>query len=73
MKFSDLARPPITEVEARAAQTSICHYHNGLVNQTGDVEGAVFLCPVGRQYWRYTAKHLTGMHSPLPYPKSGAV
>ena len=73
MRFSDLARPPITQDEAERAQHSICRIHNGLVNETGDKEGAVFFCPIGRSFWRYTAKRVNGMYAPLPYPESGAV
>ena len=63
---SDAADPAITVEEARAAQTSICRLHNGLIRETGDKDGAVFFCPIGRQYWRYT-KQDSGMYAPLPY------
>lgn len=73
MKFSSLARPPIQPDEAEHAQHSICPFHNGLVRETGDVEGKVMYCPVGKEFWRYTAKPVNAMYSPLPYPKSGIV
>lgn len=72
MKFSDLARPPITQEEAEKATHSICVNHDGVVRQTGDKEGRVFFCPVGRMLWRYTAKPQSGLYGPLPYPDSGA-
>lgn len=72
-KFSDQAIPPISEAEAEKAQHSICRIHNGLVCETGDKEGAVFFCPIGRQWWRYTNKRPNGLYAPLSYPKSGAV
>lgn len=67
---SDIADPPIAEAEARAAQDSICRHHKGLICQTGDVEGTVFFCPIGREYWRYT-KQTSGMFKPLIYPRGG--
>lgn len=71
---SSLADPPITVEEARAAKDSICPFHNGLVRESGDVEGRVFWCPVGRTYWRYT-KHPAnaGMYATLPYVDSRVV
>lgn len=69
---SDIAEPPITESEARAADTSICRNHKGLVSQTGEREGIVLFCPVGREYWRYT-KRQSGMYAPLRYGPSGIV
>ncbi|MDE2101725.1 MAG: hypothetical protein KGL39_31050 [Patescibacteria group bacterium] len=72
MKRSDLARPPIQDHEIEGAHTSICVYHNGLVAQTGDVEGKVMFCPVGKMYWRYSKKQ-GGMYAPLRYPKAGIV
>lgn len=73
MKLSSLARPPIQPHEIEGAQHSICPFHNGLVRESGDVEGRVMWCPVGREYWRYTRKANGGMHAPLSYPKSGVV
>lgn len=72
-RFSDIARPPITQDEAEKADHSICPYHNGLVRETGDVEGRVMYCPIGNQYWRYTKRSRNGMYSPLNYPKSGVI
>lgn len=70
--FSPLARPPIQPDEAKCAETAICRNHKGLITVTGDVDGAVFLCPIGRQYWRYSSER-GSMYTPLTYPKSGVV
>jgi hypothetical protein len=54
---SDLAEPAITVEEARAAETAICCWHNGRIKTEptqSDIEGRVYLCPIGRQYWRYS-------------------
>jgi hypothetical protein len=64
---SSLAEPPIATDEARAADIAICRYHKGLITQTGDQDGRVFFCPIGREYWRYT-KQVSGMFKPLNYP-----
>ena len=72
---SELAEPPISIAEAKAARETVCRYHKGIVGQPGgakDAEGTVFLCPVGRQYWRYT-KQTGGMFSPLNYRRMGIV
>ena len=69
---SDLAEPPITEDEARVAGESICKYHKGLILQTGDVNGRVFFCPLGRMFWRFTTQQ-GGMYQPLRYGRSGIV
>lgn len=66
---SDLADPPITPDEARAAETAVCRYHNGRIGHsptTSDIEGRVLFCPVGGQYWRYS-KQQSGMYAPLDY------
>lgn len=73
MRTSDLARPPVTTEEMRMADTAICTLHNGLIRQTGDRDGRVFYCPIGRMYWRYTRTRGINMHSALKYPKSGVV
>ena len=73
MKFSSLARPPIQPEEAERAQHSICPLHNGLVRETGDVDGKVMWCPIGRMYWRYSAKPVNGMYGPLSYRSQGVV
>ena len=73
MKFSDIARPPIQIHETENAPHSICPFHNGLVRETGDVEGKVFFCGVGRMFWRYTAKWQTGFNGPLQYRHEKAV
>jgi hypothetical protein len=70
MTFSPLARPPIQAIETEGADTAICPYHKGLIRETGDKEGTVFFCPIGRQYWRYT-KQRSGMYAPIQYPKYG--
>ena len=67
MKLSNLAHPPIQPKETDKAETAICRNHNGLIRLTGDRDGRVFFCPVGNEFWRYSAKRETGMHSPLPY------
>lgn len=72
-RCSELARPPIQQHEAENAPHSICVLHNGLVRQTGDIEGRVFYCPVGQCYWRYSNNVKHGMHSPLAYPSSRSV
>lgn len=53
VRISQRADPPITQDEANKAGTSICRWHNGLVEVTGDKDGAVFYCPIGKMYWRY--------------------
>jgi len=63
---SEIADPAITVAEAKIAQDSICQLHNGLIRETGDVDGTVFLCPIGGMYWRYT-KQESGMYASLPY------
>lgn len=73
MKFSTLARPPIQPAEAAAAAHSICPYHNGLVAETGDVEGRVFYCPIGKEFWRYSRRANAGFYAPLPYGPTGVV
>jgi hypothetical protein len=65
---STRADPPISEAETVAAQVSICHWHDGLVRLTGDRDGAVFFCPIGKQYWRY-AKRNDSFHRALRYRK----
>jgi hypothetical protein len=69
---SDLAEPAITMEEARSATDAICRYHKGLIRQTGDKDGSVFFCPIGRQYWRYS-KQIDGMFKQLNYPRGGFV
>lgn len=72
MKISDLARPPIQQVEVEHCDTAICPHHKGLIRETGDTEGTVFYCPIGRQWWRYS-KQLSAFTAPLKYGKSGVV
>jgi hypothetical protein len=67
------ARPPVQRDEAEAAPDSICPYHKGLVTLTGEREGAVFWCPIGRQYWRYRKNTNDGFRTRLRYPKIGVV
>jgi hypothetical protein len=67
---SSLADPPISAKEARAAPTTNCPRHRGLIAAQpaqGDTEGRVYLCGEGRQYWRYTRKSGTGRLSALKY------
>jgi hypothetical protein len=71
---SELAEPAITLDEARAADTAICRWHNGRIKTEptqSDVEGGVYFCPIGRQYWRYS-KQGGGFLKlpPLQYPKA---
>lgn len=66
------ADPPISPVEARAAETAICCRHNGRIKtdplQT-DVVGRVYFCPIGREYWRYSKGDGGLKLAPLRYPK----
>ena len=65
-RCSELADPPITRVEALAAETANCRMHGGFTPHLGDHEGKVFLCGAGRMYWRY--QPLLGKYlGPLPY------
>jgi hypothetical protein len=60
--------------DTHAAGHSICPLHNGLVRETGDKEGAVFFCPIGFSYWRYTSNPANaGMYAPLAYPNEGVI
>ena len=72
MKLSNLARPPIQASEVQGATIAICVNHRGLIRVTGDVEGKVFLCPIGKEYWRY-AKSVAGMSTPLPYAREAVL
>lgn len=63
---------PITLAEKAKADTAICRHHKGLIRETGDVEGTVFYCPIGDEYWRYTRAQ-TGFNTLLPYQKSGVL
>ena len=56
--MSPHAEPPISEDEAKTAPIAVCLWHDGIVRLTGDREGAVYFCPIGRQYWRYTRKRV---------------
>jgi len=67
MKLSDIARPPIQLHDTEGAEHSICPFHNGLIRETGDVEGRVFFCPIGKMYFRYSAKWQSGFNGPLNY------
>lgn len=72
MKISDLARPPIQPHEIEGVETAICRNHKGLISVTGDREGSVWYCPIGREFWRYS-KQVNGFNTPLRYPKSGVI
>ena len=67
---SDSADPPISIDEARAADASTCCWHNGRIKTdptSSDVEGRVYFCPIGREYWRLS-KHEGGLKlAPLRY------
>lgn len=76
MKFSTEARPPIQAHEAAIAKPAICPRHNGLIGRMPagtDKIGNVYLCPVGREFWRYNPNGGDGMNTPLNYPKQGMV
>ena len=53
-------------------ETAICRNHKGLISVTGDVEGRVFLCPIGKEFWRFS-KQVNGFNTPLRYGKSGVI
>jgi len=72
VRISDLARPPIQPRETHDVETAICRNHKGLINVTGDTEGRVFFCPIGREFWRYS-KQVNGFNTPLRYGKSGVI
>lgn len=72
MNLSPHARPPIQPHEIKDCDTAICRHHKGLIRETGDVEGTVFFCPIGKQFWRYS-KQVTGFNMPLRYGKSGVL
>lgn len=72
MKLSNLAKPPIQPHEVQAATTAICVNHEGLIRRTGDTEGKVFFCPIGKEFWRYS-KTTTGMNSRLPYAREAVL
>lgn len=67
------ARPPIQGPEMETADDAICPYHRGLIALNGAPEGAVFWCPIGRQYWRYRKDKTPGFHTRLSYPRIGIV
>jgi hypothetical protein len=68
------ARPPIQSTEAELAEDAICHRHKGLIAQSGGIEGQVYWCPIGRQYWRYRKDNQNaGFTSILRYPRTGVV
>ncbi len=73
MKTSDLARPPIQPHETEHAETALCNFHNGNARAPWAREGQVFYCPIGRQFWRWSATPGHGMYSPIRYPKSGVI
>ena len=67
---SEIADPPITAEEARAAATANCPHHGGLIasSHTADEYGRAFFCPAGGQYWRF-AKLDASMYGPLEYER----
>jgi hypothetical protein len=64
-----LADPPITEAEAQAVDlgcdTTCCRRHRGEFTHL-NVDGKVYLCAVGRMYFRHT-KPLSEFLKPLRY------
>lgn len=65
MRFSDLARPTIRPDEAEHADTAICRVHNGQIKHyptLQDADGSVYFCPVGGQFWRYSANEYTDVN-----------
>jgi hypothetical protein len=62
---SSLADPPVTMDEARAAETAICRWHGSQYGHL-NVEGRVYLCPIGGQLWRHNGSQ-SGMHAPLRF------
>ena len=79
-KRSEIADPPITIEEARASHSygdyeTTCLWHKGHISHSplpSDIDGRVYVCPIGRQYWRYS-KQGGGFLKlpPLRYPKFG--
>jgi hypothetical protein len=69
--ISDTARPPIQSSEIKDAREANCPRHGGY-RDGSERDGEVFLCGVGRQYWRYSTRD-QGMYGRLAYPKSGVV
>jgi hypothetical protein len=66
---SEIADPPITTDEARAADIAVCRMHKGLIAESptpSDTEGRVYFCPIGKTYWRYS-KRANQMYAPLRY------
>ena len=64
----ELADPPITEDEAHAADTTICRRHRLIDDSStlSEVEGRVYICGVGREYFRHS-KRDEKMYAPLRY------
>jgi hypothetical protein len=67
---SGLADPPVTVAEARAVDfgrdTTLCRWHRGEFTHL-NVEGKVYFCPIGGQYWRHS-KQLSDFLRRLPDP-----
>jgi hypothetical protein len=64
------ADPPIVSAEARVAETATCRKHDGAIGKiprANDIFGAVYFCPIGRQYWRYTKQDGKGLYAPLKW------
>lgn len=70
---SPLARPPVQPPEIETAIDAICPYHKGLIRETGDIEGTVFWCPIGRQYWRYRKDSQDAFGARPTYKRLGIV
>lgn len=68
--ISDASRP-ISPDECAQVDTAICRLHGGRIRDglaVGDFYGRVYLCPIGRTYWRLE-KQQSGMSAPLKFPK----
>lgn len=69
-KISDAARPAIRLSELDNCRDANCPQHGYLPDPT-DVEGEVFFCGVGQQYWRFSKE--PGLYGRLNYSKLGIV
>lgn len=72
MKLSGLASPAIQPWEAERAEHSICFAHGAERNLGWHVDGRVFFCPLGKEFWRVGSRK-GGMYDPLPYQHSGVI
>lgn len=65
---SEAAFPPIRPDEAKDAELAICPYHKSRFVDL-NVEGRVYLCPIGRMLWR-ASKQQGGMYKPLKFARN---